>query len=159
MKERLPFHSQEKVTSKSNSFWLLFRRSTVSVEARQNSHTMSTALSSHFVVLAPAIIFGPYNGIDNGIRSDFVLYATKGFNTATYFVTKLYSSNWSLNYQTLCPSNNSVFLHCSNLNAYNKTFPSSSKWFFPSCFYVLISHVIIFYVLIWGSWGLGWSSG
>jgi hypothetical protein len=56
----------------------LVHRSTMSFEALQNSHTVSVALSSQFIVLAPAIFFGPDKVIDNGIRSDFVLYATKG---------------------------------------------------------------------------------
>jgi len=144
MKALLPFHSREKYPGRSNSFCLLFHHTTVSLEARPNSHALSVALSRQLVVFAPAIFSGPDNGIDNGNRSDFVLYATKGLNTATYFATKLCSSNRSLNYQMPSPSNTSAFLHCSNINAYNKTFLSSSKWLSPSCFSVLISHVILF---------------
>ena len=148
MKALSPFHGRKKYPSRSNPFCLLFHRTTVTLEARPNSHAMSFQL----FFLASAIFFGPDNWIDNGNRSDFVLYATKGLNTATYFVTKLCSSNWPSNYQMLSPSDDSVFLRCSNLNAYNKTFLSSSKWLFPSCFYVLISHVILFYVLISSSY-------
>jgi hypothetical protein len=53
---------------------------------------MSDALSDRFVVLVSAIFFSHDNGIDNVIRSYFVLYTTKGLNTATYSVTKLCSN-------------------------------------------------------------------
>jgi len=93
MKALLPFHSREEYPSRSNSFCLHVHRTAVSLEVRQNSPTMSVALSRQIVVHAPAMFFGPYNGLDKGNRSNFVLYATKGLNTATYFVAKLCSSN------------------------------------------------------------------
>jgi hypothetical protein len=148
---------EKNIPGEVTHFVSCFHRNAVSIEARYNSHTMSDALSRQFVVLAPAIFFSPDSGIDNEIRSDFMLYATKGLNTATYSVTKLCSSNWWLYYQMLSPSDKSVFPRWSNFIAYNKTVLSSSEWFFLSCFlcanitcytfYVLISRYT-FYVLI-----------
>jgi hypothetical protein len=125
MKLVLPCHSREKYPSKITHFVYFstvihFQLRSVKTATQFPLHcpvSSSSWLRQYFSVLIMELITG----------FDQTSCFTKGLNNTTYFVTKLCSSNWSLNYQMLCPSDDSVFLRCSNLNTYNQTFFSSSK--------------------------------